>query len=74
VKDWDSLFTDACQIVFQLGPYLCARHEVAIKLIRLLNLFYDATDAENLENYEDRNTHFLIFINLNLNFSLQSKT
>ncbi|CAK5013732.1 unnamed protein product [Meloidogyne enterolobii] len=52
-KDWNSLFNDACTIAFQLGPYIGARHEVSIKLIRLLNLFYDDVEAQSLPEREN---------------------
>uniref|UniRef100_A0A914HDU3 THO complex subunit 2 n=1 Tax=Globodera rostochiensis TaxID=31243 RepID=A0A914HDU3_GLORO len=45
VSDWQSLFDDVCPIAFKLGPYIGARHEVAIKLIRLLNTYYSDEEA-----------------------------
>ncbi|KAL3090360.1 hypothetical protein niasHS_006812 [Heterodera schachtii] len=47
VSDWQSFFTDACPIAFQLGPYIGARHEVAIKMIRLLNTYYSDEEAQS---------------------------
>jgi hypothetical protein len=47
------LFNDACQIAFQLGAYVGARHDVAIKLIRLLNIFYEDPDANELVDYDN---------------------
>uniref|UniRef100_A0A914L7A5 THO complex subunit 2 N-terminal domain-containing protein n=1 Tax=Meloidogyne incognita TaxID=6306 RepID=A0A914L7A5_MELIC len=57
-KDWNSLFNDACNIAFQLGPYIGARHEVSIKLIRLLNLFYDDVEAQSLAERENCESFF----------------
>lgn len=46
MHDWNSLFSEACPIALQLGPYIGTRHEVAIKLIRLLNIFYSDEEAQ----------------------------
>jgi len=61
VDDWPALFNDACQLAFQLGPYIGVRNEVAIKLIRLLNIFNEDPEAENLAEFDDCKDCKLIF-------------
>lgn len=55
VTKWEDFSSVLTPLLNYLGPYVAVRHEVAVKIVRLINIFFTEEDVKQLPNYDSRN-------------------
>lgn len=68
VTKWEDFSILVVPLLNYLGPYITVRYEVAVKLIRLITIFYDENDAKNLPSFAIRKINFLFLVCFNFAF------
>lgn len=56
VTKWEDFLTLILPLINYIGAYITMRHEVAIKLIRLIVIFYEENEVKQSENFTECKT------------------